>query len=153
MQNPTGDQLTLYAEASLANRSAPPTPASEKAQKMTASSGRKCAALLKSQSPLGSLVRTLLESLGWRSSKWFLTWKPSGTKLRHRSRFRLVPSDTITSGRATGFLATPTATANQGAPSMQKHPGCRGIIVEPEEWERRMGYPRGWTDCECSETP
>lgn len=36
---------------------------------------------------------------------------------------------------------------------MQKWPGCRGVIVTPEEWERRMDFPRGWTDLAHSATP
>jgi hypothetical protein len=62
-------------------------------------------------------------------------------------KFRLVPLDKTTGGRASGFAATPTATANQLAPSMQKHPGCRLIAdLKPETLERRMGFPPGWTD-------
>jgi site-specific DNA-cytosine methylase len=28
---------------------------------------------------------------------------------------------------------------------MQKHPGCRRVVVSPKSWERMMGFPRGWT--------
>jgi hypothetical protein len=29
---------------------------------------------------------------------------------------------------------------------MQKWPGCRDVEMTPEAWERRMGFPAGWTD-------
>lgn len=43
--------------------------------------------------------------------------------------------------------ATPTATANQGAPSMRKHSGCRNLEVSPEAWRERMGFPVAWRNC------
>ena len=56
------------------------------------------------------------------------------------------------------WLATPTAKANQLAPSMQqKHPGCaawwptpqgHGGQLDPVFPEYLMGWPIGWTDCE-----
>lgn len=51
--------------------------------------------------------------------------------------------------RAIGFtlLATPTATANQAAPSMQKHPGCKRIEVSVAQWRKRMGFPSEWANC------
>lgn len=49
-----------------------------------------------------------------------------------RLLFRLQPSMPRTSGNGSGsWLATATATANQLAPSMQKHPGCRAIFPTP----------------------
>jgi len=125
----------------------------EVATEATVTSGQKCAELFRNAGPLGSFVRMLLTSTDWQSAKWWLIWKGSDTKSRHRLKFRLVPSDTITSARASGLLATPTATANQAAPSMAKHPGCSGIDLSPETIERRMGYPPGWTVCEPSATP
>ena len=120
----------------------------EDAISATLASGRKCAGLFRNAGPVGSFVRTLLTSTDWQSDKWWLIWKGSDTRSRHRLKFRLVPSDTITGGHASGFVATPTAKANQAAPSMTKWAGCQNIIVEPEVWERRMGYPAGWTDLE-----
>jgi hypothetical protein len=79
---------------------------------------------------------------------WFLTWKRTVIKSRLRWKFRLAPSDLITGGRASGFSATPTETANQGCPSMQKWPWCRNLEMTPEAWEHRMGYPEGWTRVE-----
>jgi hypothetical protein len=139
---------------SLANRTQAPLAGGAEALTMTVGSGRKCSESSKKADLLGSLVRTLLNSMAWRSSKWFLTWKVSTTKSK-RLKYRLVPSDSITGGRASGFLATPTATANQNCKSMQKWPGCRGVDLSPEALERRMGYPEGWSsiDEELLEMP
>jgi hypothetical protein len=119
----------------------------EDATAVTVISGQKCAELFRNAGPLGSFVRTLLTSTDWQSAKWWLIWKGSDTKSRRRLKFRLVPSDTTTGGHASGFVATPTAKANQSAPSMRKWPGCLEIDLTPEIIERRMGYPIGWTDC------
>lgn len=49
--------------------------ASEKAMKMTATSGKKCTAALKKSSLLGSCVRTLLESSRWSNKARYLKWQ------------------------------------------------------------------------------
>ncbi len=56
-----------------------------------------------------------------------------------------------TFGRDSGYLHTPTATANYCAPSMQKWPVCREyrrvfgrVTTTNHEW--LMGWPMGWTD-------
>ena len=114
----------------------------------TVISGKRCAESFKSQSPLGSLARMLLNSTVWHSRLCSLTWKVSITK-RQSLKFRLVPWMRITSDGGYGFSATPTATANQACPSMRKWPGCRNIVITPEIWEKRMGFPRGWTDLDA----
>ena len=84
-----------------------------------------------------------------------LTWKVLDIGLGLRIS-RLARSGLTTYGREFGFLATPTATANQGAPSMRKHKGCRGIEVSPQAWCKRMGYPLEWlaaAPCADSATP
>ena len=48
---------------------------SAEAQKMTAISGQRCLALSKSTSPLGLLLKMLLESKAWGSRLGFLSWK------------------------------------------------------------------------------
>lgn len=55
-----------------------------------------------------------------------------------------------TFGSGTGYLHTPTATANFAAPSMQKWPGCREFVrvfgsPAPSNFEWLMGWPAGWT--------
>lgn len=78
---------------------------------MTAISGLKCAALLRSQNPLTSWVRMLLESSRWNSTVCFLTWKISATP-RGRLLFRLAPWMPDTDETGFGYLV-PTPTSNQ----------------------------------------
>ena len=89
------EQLTLFPAGSPASRS--PLPGSEEARRMTVTSGLKCSELCRSSGPLGSLVRTLLGSSAWRSTRCFLTWKASATPAG-RLLFRLVPSTPRTEG-------------------------------------------------------
>lgn len=139
-------RLTSSLADSLANRFLQLHEVGDEARLMTATSGLRCAALLTRPGLASSWARTCLTWTGWHSMRWFLTWKVSATKSRHRLKFRLVPSDSIIGGRASGFSHTPTATANQSCPSMQKWPGCRTAVVTPQNWERQMGFPDGWTD-------
>ena len=88
-------QLTLFPADSPASPFL--SPESAEARRMTVTSGLKCCALSKSSDPLGSLVRTLLVSSAWRSTRCFLTWKVSATPAR-RLLFRLVPSTPRTGG-------------------------------------------------------
>ena len=141
-QEPQNDQ-TLSAEDSPVSHSV--TPGSDVARTTTAISGRKCAALLASSDPLGSLVRTLLESSAWNSTRCYLTWKHSATP-QGRLLFRLLPSMPRTAGIGSGsLLATATATANQLCPSMQKHPGCRALWPTPDASVMQDGeQPATW---------
>ena len=82
-------QLTLFQEDSPASRSA--LPGSEEARTMTVTSGRRCLEYCGMFGPVGLLVRTLLESSIWRSTRCLLTWKMRGTPAR-RLLFQLVPS-------------------------------------------------------------
>ena len=82
-------QLTLFPADSPASHSV--WPGSGGARRMTVTSSLKCLELSRSSGPLGSLVRMLLESSAWRSTRCFLTWKASVTPHR-RLLFRLVPS-------------------------------------------------------------
>ena len=80
-----------------------------------------------------------------------MTWRelamPSG-----RLTSRLAVSARIMRAHGFIFSATPTAKANQAAPSMTKWPGCNGIEVSPEAWCKRMGYPIEWLHCAPSAT-
>jgi len=54
-------------------------------------------------------------------------------------------------GKGTGYLHTPTCTANFSAPSMQKWPACREFVrvfgkPTPTNYEWLMGWPIGWTE-------
>ena len=103
---PTTPGLTCSQVDFLANLSV--SPGSEKARQMTVRSGRKCCELLGKPSPLGSLVRMLLESSRWNSTISFLTWKASATP-RGRLLFRLVPSMPDTDATEFGLWPTPTS--------------------------------------------
>ena len=83
------EQLTLFPVDSHASRF--PLPGSKEARKMTVTSGRKCAELLRKSDPLGCLVKMCLGSSIWRSMTFYLTWKISVTP-RGRLLFQLAES-------------------------------------------------------------
>lgn len=85
------------------------SPGSEPARAMTARSGRKCAALLRTHDPLSCLVRTCLESSRWNSTACLMTWNVSATP-RGRLLFRLVPWTPDTDETEFGLWPTPKAT-------------------------------------------
>lgn len=99
-------QLTLFPADSPASLFL--SPGSEEARRTTVTSGLKCCALSRSSSPLGSLVRTLLASSAWHSTRCLLTWKVSATPAR-RLLFRLVPSTPRTGGTDVRLWPTETA--------------------------------------------
>jgi len=80
-------------------------PGSERAKKITATSGLKCSGSYRKQGPLGSLVRTLLESSTWNSNKCVLTWKMKAMK-SDRLLFQLAPSTPRIVGIGSGYLLT-----------------------------------------------
>jgi len=79
------------------------TPGSGEARTMTAISGRKCSESYKRQGQLGLLVRMLLESSAWHSTKCVLTWKQKVTK-SSRSLFQLAVSMPRTEETESGLL-------------------------------------------------
>jgi len=78
-------------------------PGSNEARTMTAISGQKCSESYKRQSQLGSLVRMLLESSAWHSTKCVLIWKRKVTK-SSRSLFQLAGSMPRTEETEFGLL-------------------------------------------------
>ncbi len=108
----------------------------------------------------GSLLQANLErslankclTLGAGSMLSAMTWKHWVTQ-SGRVFSRLAVS--VSTMRAIGFTlqATPTCTANQDAPSMMKHRGCKDIEVSTRSWRSRMGYPVEWEQCEPTEMP
>ena len=78
--------------------------------------------------------------------KYAMTWRAWGTPLG-RQFCRLQVSVLTMRELGCTLLATPTATANQDAPSMRKHLGCLGIEVSQRSWRARMGYPVEWAQC------
>ena len=106
MNVPAYEQLTLFPAASPASRS--PSPGSDEAREMTVTSGLRCCELLRSSGPAGCLVKMLLASSIWRSTRCFLTWKPSVTP-GGRSLFLLRPSTPRTGGTDAPSWPTPMA--------------------------------------------
>lgn len=104
-----GEPLTYSQRAIPANRSA--QPGSDEARQITVTSGRMCAALLPIAGPLGSVVRTLLATSVWDSTRCLLIWKPKRTPAG-RLLFQLAPSMASTSAIESGFLPTPTINGN-----------------------------------------
>ena len=106
MNVPAYEQLTLFPAASPASRS--PSPGSDEAREMTVTSGLRCCELLRSSGPAGCLVKMLLASSIWRSTRCFLTWKPSVTP-GGRLLFLLRPSTPRTGGTDAPSWPTPMA--------------------------------------------
>ena len=99
------EQIYLQADG-LASHGA--KPGSKEAMQMTVRSGKKCSALLMKPDPVGCLVKMLLESSTWHSTKCFLTWKASGTP-QGRLLFRLQASMPIIDGiESSSLLPTPS---------------------------------------------
>lgn len=101
------EQLTLFPADFLASHSA--QLGNAEAVKMTVTSGQRCSELLRNCGPVGLLVKMLLESSTWHSTRCFLTWKVKATK-QGRLFFQLAPSMPRTGGTELQLLGTPTAT-------------------------------------------
>lgn len=110
------EQLTLFQGDSPASHSV--RPGSAEARRMTVTSGQRCSELYRNSGPLGWLVKTLLESSQWRSTRCFLTWRISDTPSK-RLLFRLAPSMPRTDGTDAPLLPTPAARDCKGANSMK----------------------------------
>ena len=128
------EQLTLFRADSPASRSA--LPGSEEARRMTVTSGLKCLELYRNSGPLGSLVRMLLGSSIWRSTRCTLIWKTKVMPSR-RLLFRLVPSTPRTGGTdAQLWVGTPTAIAHCRSENWRK-----SRTPNPEEFVRMWPTP------------
>ena len=102
----------------------------------------------------GSLARYDRASCSWRTARLLLgggsesfseTWPRSGTMRNGVSWERIMP-ERPTSATASGFLLTPTATANMLSPSMQKWPAHRRMWPTPvADGDRRTNYAQGGT--------
>jgi hypothetical protein len=89
---------------------------------------------------LGSLARYDRDTSSWKTpqcslfgdSELFSAAWPRWGLMRDGVCWGLSTPERPTRGTASGsLLATPTATANQLAPSMMKHPGCRAWLPTP----------------------
>ena len=109
-----------------------PAPGSAEAREMTARSGRKCCVLLRRQDPLGSWLRTFLESSAWNSTMCFLTWKAKATP-RGRLYCQLAPSMPHTDGIGSGLWPTPRASERSqlnSADNKRDVPNPRGLKLK-----------------------
>ena len=79
---------------------------------MTATSGRKCIELLNKRDPLRSLLKTLLVTSRWDSTRCWLTWRAKATPLG-RLYYQLVPKtpriDVIDAGSSPSHWPTPNS--------------------------------------------
>lgn len=105
----------LFAEDSLASHSV--TRGGNRLKTTPVTSGQRCLGLSGNAGPLGLLEKTLLESSAWAWTKYSLTWRAKATP-QGRLIFQLARLAPRTSGSGSGLLHTPTAKANQMAPSM-----------------------------------
>ena len=130
---------TLFAEASLVSHS--PKRESSKLKTTPDISGRKCLELSGNSGPLGLLERTLLGSSNWAWTKYSLTWKAKATP-QGRLIFQLARQAHPISDNDYGLLHTPTAKANQMAPSMAtRDNGSWGLGLWPTpRATSRMAY-------------
>lgn len=117
-ENTTYNQLTLFAEDSLASLTV--WPGSDEARKMTVTSGQNIAALLPNLDPLTSLARMCLESNQLFSTRCYLTWKTLTTP-GNRLLFQLAPSMPPT--EETECSLWPTPTASTGGPEPEGKTG------------------------------
>jgi len=150
--NSTGNTQSLLPLAGHASHTV--LPGSERAQQMTAHSGRKCLELLKHSGQDIFLAKTCLESSAWNSTRCFLTWSPSVTPAG-RLIFRLQESVLISDDIGCGWLPSPCKNEDAaGSPNgvmqimLSNHPWIRetGGYLSPMFTEQLMGYPEGWTE-------
>lgn len=118
------EQLTLFPADSPASPFL--SPGSAEARRTTVTSGQKCCELSRISGPLGSLVRTLLVSSAWRSTRCLLTWKVSATPAR-RLLYRLVPSMPRTGETGARLWPTPSA-SDCGRTAINPHLTKNGTI-------------------------
>ena len=96
-----------------------PQPGSKEARTMTVTSGRRCYALYGSLSPLGSLVKMLLESSVWHSTKCLLTWKWKVTPA-NALLFQLAVSMPRTDETGSGLWPTPDTQNHRDGAKLRK---------------------------------
>ena len=136
MADNSGDQSDLFAGAIPASHLA--LPGSDRARKMTATSGRNFSELLESVSPIGYLRKMLLDTSTWASTKCLLTWKVKATPL-NRLLFQLAPSMPRTEGIESGLWPTPDQRGFTNDGSVE---ALRKKASSREEW-RAMSHRVG----------
>jgi len=117
-------------------------PGSERAKMMTVTSGRKWSELYPNCGLLGCLVKTLLESSAWHSTKCYLTWKAKTTPAK-RLLYRLRASMPRTS--ATEHLLWPTPTTDTSMRTTKYAQGGTSLGLAVQMWPTPKASIRG--DC------
>ena len=112
--SPTPPQMSLWEDSPVSRF---PMRESSAVRTTPAISGRRCLGLSGNAGPLGLLEKMLLGSSNWAWTKYSLTWRARATP-RGRLIFQLARLAPRTSASDYGLLHTPTAKANQMAPSM-----------------------------------
>ena len=133
-----------------------PVQGEEKDRRMKDTSGPNSCGSSRSADLQQSLESRLRARLGCDGSTVFsMTWSVVDTPAgRQISRLQASARRTKDSGFI-GPLATPTAKANQLAPSMRKWPGCRALGLHLTEtgktllewYAEAMGFPAAWRNC------
>ena len=132
--SPKVSQLTLFAEDSPANHF--PKPGSDKAIKMTVTSGQNISVLYKNSDPVGVLAKMLLDSSIWASPKCFLTWKVRTTPAK-RLLFQLAPSTPRIEEIESGLLPTPKA--QEPGTTSEGYGDCLNDVVHGRKgWGKQM---------------
>lgn len=110
-----------------------------------------------SSDPIGSLLRTSLESDMTALTGCAVTLSSRATPSGRSISILRYRRDSVAEFASSGW-PTPTETANHDAPSMRKWPAyaryqdaVRRTTVRLWEW--MMDFPAGWLDCMRSETP
>ena len=104
----------------------------EKAQKMTATSGRTSSKLLHPKDPLGAFSKTFMGTSHWDSTRCSLTWNTKATP-QGRLLFQLAASTLPTKETESGLLPTPTT---------QDNPQMKGNPEHPKRGTTLGGYAR-----------
>jgi hypothetical protein len=125
---------------------------SNEARMTTVTSGLKCCELYKKQSQLGSLVRMLLVSSTWHSTRCALIWKIKVTK-SNRLLFQLAVSMPRTEEIESGLWPTPREGSEEG---YRTRAARKGHKVAISYLETRVDYlenfaPRMWPTPRASE--
>lgn len=147
--DPSEDALKLW----LAAFPAKPTAAHLEDARWLKTSGRKCSGSWQMSLPYTSLPKTSQRKQSTPQPTTLRRWvTPSDAWRFPRQTWVLT-----TFGSATGFLHTPTHTANYACKSMQKWPNCREFVrvfgkPSPSNAEWLMGWPAEWTALRPLET-
>lgn len=143
MVDPTEDALMSWLEGFPAKRTA----AHLEDAAWRKISGRKCGESWQMSLPHTSLPRTSRAKQSTQPAMTLSRWATPSDAWRYPRQTWVV----TTFGNATGFLHTPTHTANYACKSMQKWPNCREFVrvfgkPSPTNHEWLMGWPLGWSD-------